>query len=129
MKAGFAMPFIAMFVICAPVAAQDAPDPVANPSEHRLTPEQVEQVLAEAAAKRGEARRGADQARANVEELDLLPPVYGEVGVTIGTDGYRSAYGSATYPLGHSGSASILLNFDNWKHEQPWDWGNRPPNR
>ena len=131
MKASFAIPVVAMIALSAPAFAQDVPVPAPNPSEHRLSPEQVEQVLAEAAARRSVSESGgsAQAVQADDGDLDLVPPIYGEVGFAVGTGGYRSAYGSATYPLGQNGSASILLNFDTWNHEQPWDWGNRPPNR
>ena len=72
----------------ASASAQAQTAPVA--SERRLSPDEVERVLAEAAARR-EAAEAA--------ELDTVPPVYGEVGFGIGTGGYRSAYGTVGVPL------------------------------
>jgi hypothetical protein len=69
-------------------AAQPQPTPVA--SERRLSPDEVERVLAEAAAR----REAAEDAR-----LHSGPQVSGEVGFGIGTGGYRSAYGTVGVPL------------------------------
>jgi hypothetical protein len=129
MKAGLVAPFIAMLALSAPAIGQQGAEPAATPSERRLTPQQVEQVLAEAEARRTAAERKALEP--DGEELDLVPPIYGELGFTVGTGGYRSAYGSAVYPMGPNASAAVSFNFDR-AHEDSdlyWDWGNRPPNR
>jgi hypothetical protein len=73
--------------------------PVAPPQ--RLTDEQVEQVLAAAAAK-----REAVEAASPPPKLDI----HGEVGVTIGTGGYEVVYGSAFVPLGDDGAAIVALS-------------------
>ena len=129
MRADFVTPIIAMFALSAPAVGQQAADPAAaNPTERRLTPQQVEQVLAEAEARRAAAEGGATQP--DGDELDLVPPIYGELGVSIGTGGYRSAYGSAVYPMGPNGSAAISLHFDRGREDPIYrDGGNRPPNR
>lgn len=68
-----------------------------------LTPEQ-----AEAAKEAGAARNAQDAA------LGLEPgrdrTIHGEMGVAIGTGGYRSMYGTAVVPLGDS--ATLGLSFD-----------------
>jgi len=93
-------------------AAQDlaAGDPPAPAPEHRLSPEQVEAILAEAAAKREAVERqpALDEAKAPA------PQVHGEVGFTVGTGGYREAFGTAVYPLGEDGVAVISLDLVNW---------------
>ena len=130
MNSGFAIPAFSVLAMAAPAPAQESPVPAPIPSEHRLTPQQVEQVLAEAAARRASAEKGtAPAVETDGEELEPLHPIYGEVGFSIGTGGYRSAYGSAVYPVGQDGFASISLNFDHMDQDQHWDWGDRPPNR
>ncbi|MDB5715389.1 MAG: hypothetical protein JWO15_2786 [Sphingomonadales bacterium] len=69
-----------------------------------LTPEQVE------AAKEAGATRNARDA-----SLGLEPgrdrSIHGEMGVAIGTGGYRSMYGTAIVPLGDS--ATLGLSYEN----------------
>ena len=102
----------AAILICSTgAAAQETATPSSD--ERRLTPEQVEKVLAEAAAKRETG------ARPTLEEFDAddapaVPQVHGEVGFGIGTGGYREAYGTAIYPLGIDGFAAISLDFVDW---------------
>lgn len=72
--------------------------PIAAQAETiRLTPEQ-----AEAAIESGAARRTR-----SVDALSDLPGadrgIHGEVGVSVGTGGYRSIYGEAAIPLGNTG--------------------------
>ena len=106
----------AAILICATgAAAQETATPSVAPSsdERRLSAEQVEEVLAEAAAKRGAG------ARPTLEEFDAddapaVPQVHGEVGFGIGTGGYREAYGTAIYPLGNDGFAAISLDVVDW---------------
>ena len=130
MSTAIATTVIALFALSAPAMGQQAADPAAKPSdERRLSPQQVEQVLADAAARRASAENKA--AVPEGDELGVVPPIYGEMGFGIGTGGYRSAYGSAVYPMGPNGSAAISLSFDRAHDdlEAYWDWGNRPPNR
>jgi hypothetical protein len=87
-------------VLAFPTSISAQPAPVA--SERRLSPDEVERVLAEAAARR-EAAEAA--------QLDAKPPVYGEVGFGIGTGGYRSAYGTVGVPL-DDGFASFSFSSD-----------------
>ena len=93
-------------------AAQNAADPAPISSERRLTPEQVEAVLAEVAAKR-EASEKRAQDTVEVEELDPLriPPVQGEFGIGLGTSGYREVFGTGIYPMGTNGGAAISFDF------------------
>jgi hypothetical protein len=96
----------------ASVAAQDsaAPSVPLSSDERRLTPEEVEKVLAEAAAKREKAARPALE-HLDEEDAPAVPQVHGEVGFGIGTGGYREAYGAAIYGLGNDASAAISLDF------------------
>lgn len=115
MKASLLVAACAACLSTAPAFAQDSAAPDSSASERRLTPEQVEAVLAEAAAKRSAT------AELSIEDFDappLPPQIHGEVGFGIGTGGYREAYGSAIYPLGNYGSAAISLNFIDWGHRR-----------
>jgi hypothetical protein len=102
---------IASLLMPAPALAQ-ASGPATSPlSERRLSPEQIEAVLAEAAKK-----REAAVVRADPDAIDPAPKpqVHGEVGFSIGTGGYREAFGTAIYPLGEDGVAAISLDFVDW---------------
>lgn len=92
----------------APVLAQ-ASDPAAPPpSERRLTPEQIEAVLAEAAKKREAAQAHASP---DLVEGEARRQVHGEVGFAVGTGGYREVFGTAIYPMGDDGAAAISMDF------------------
>ena len=85
-------------------AAQAAP---AAASERRLSPEQIEMVLAEAAKKREAADR-----EARPEAVDRAPrQMHGEFGVSLGTGGHREAFGTAVYPMEYGGAAAISFDF------------------
>lgn len=105
----FRMTVIAALLLPAPALAQAA-EPAPSASERRLSPEQIEAVLAEAARK-----REANQAQALSEGVDPGVPSrpQGEVGVSVGTGGYREVYGSAIYPMGDDGAAAISFDFLN----------------
>ncbi len=72
-----------------------APAPIAD--ERRLSPAEVERILEEAAKK----RVAADKPPARVIE--------GEVGVSVGTGGYREIFGTAVVPVGKDGTAIISI--------------------
>ena len=91
-------PILLAALFAAPVSAATPP-----PSEHRLTPAQIQQVLDDAAAQREASDR-------LIGALPATPDVHGELGVEIGTGGYRSAYGSAVLGIGRRGSA--MVSFD-----------------
>ena len=108
---------IALAVLAAPAAAmaENPAAPTSATDERRLSPAQVEAVLAEAAAKRAAPHRPApaDTAIADEDVPAPAPQVHGEVGFTIGTGGYREAYGTAIYPL-KEGIVAISLDFTDW---------------
>ena len=116
---------IAAAAICCPslVLAQTSPAVASPTDERRLTPEQIEAVLAEAAKKRAAAEKQVHVEQVAIDEADPSPPpqVHGEVGFGIGTGGYREVFGTGVYPIGEDGVAAISLDFV--------DWGNRrfPP--
>ncbi len=81
--------------------------PVAVQAETiRLTPEQ-----AEAARDAGAARRAGSASLPPVDTALSDRRVHGEVGLTVGTGGYRSFYGAAAVPLGDDGE--VMLGYDN----------------
>ena len=74
----------------------------AAPSAIRLTQAVIDRVLADAALKR----------EARPQPVDAAPPerkVHGEVGFEIGSDGYRSVYGTSALELPDGGFA--ILSF------------------
>jgi hypothetical protein len=88
------------------VAAAQSPAP-SSADERRLTPEQIEKVLADAAAKR------EGSARPQMEPDDQPPPIFGELGVTVGTGGYREGYGTVVYPF-DEGAAAFSFDYLDW---------------
>jgi len=88
-----------------PGTALAAPDqaPLPMASERRLSPDQIETVLDDAARKR-ELAPLADE--------NLPPAIHGEIGFSIGTGGYRSAYGTAVVPLPGEGVAILSFGTD-----------------
>jgi len=104
-----------MIAVIALAAAQAAADPAPVGSEHRLTPEQVEAILAEAATKR-EASENRDFADMESQPLDPLPApqIHGEFGIGLGNAGYREIYGTGIYPIGVDGVAAMSFDFLNW---------------
>lgn len=85
-------------------AAPGAAKPL--PSEVRLSDEEKEKVLEAAAAKNREPAAPAVE-----DEAEDQPgrPIHGEVGFSVGSGGYRSAYGTAVVPLEGDGVAIISL--------------------
>ena len=81
----------------APAFAADVPR-AAIGDEHRLSPVEVQKILDQAAARRELA---GDPEPRRIE---------GELGVAIGTGGYREAFGTAVIPLGQDGTA--IISFD-----------------
>ena len=93
-------------------AAQSAADPAPVSSERRLTPEQVEAVLAEAAAKR-EAAEKRSTTVIEIPDLQPLPPpqLQGEFGIGLGTGGIREIYATGFTPIGDEGAAALTFDF------------------
>ena len=68
-----------------------------------LTPDQAE------AAKEAGARAHARDAGIGLDPGTPGRQIHGEVGVTIGTGGYRALYGTAVSPLGQTGVVAISV--------------------
>ncbi len=88
---------LTMLALLAPASAFAAPAPA---PVQRLSDAQVEQVLADAAA-----RREAAEAAAPAPGL----AIHGEVGVEVGTGGHRAAFGTAYVPLGKDSGATVTF--------------------
>ena len=97
---------IAAILLPTPLVAAD-PQRVAMPDEHRLSDVEVQKILENAAAKHQSQPVPVPPA----ETLAPPPrPIEGEMGVAIGTGGYREAFGTAVVPLGQDGVA--IISFD-----------------
>ena len=98
--------------------AQSATDPAPAGGEHRLTPEQIEAVLAEAALKR-EASERRSPTTIDIADLEPMraPQPHGEFGIGVGTGGYREIFGTSIVPMGTRGGAAFSFDFV--------DFGNR----
>jgi hypothetical protein len=79
-----------------------APASAAEPAPvQRLSEAQIAQVLDEAAAKRETVEAAAPPPKADI---------HGEVGVAIGTGGYREIFGDAFIPFGDDGGATLSFS-------------------
>jgi hypothetical protein len=110
-----------MSILVAAIAlalAQSAANPAPSSGEHRLTPEQIETVLAEAAAKREASQMRAPET-IDIPDLEPMraPQPHGEFGIGMGTGGYREIFGTGIYPMGTDGVAAVSFDFV--------DFGNR----
>ena len=79
------------------------PDPALAGAVRRLSPEQREAAI-EAGASR--PALGIDGGNGPDHQI------HGEVGVAVGTGGYRAAYGTAVVPLGDTGVAAVSVETD-----------------
>ena len=88
-----------------PAAALAADPAVPLAPVHNLSEAERDRILDQAAAKHRSVGIVAEDLGAD----EPRRPVYGEVGFGIGTDGYRSAYGTAVVPLD---DGFAILSFD-----------------
>ena len=79
------------------------PDPALAGAVHRLSPEQREAAIEAGAAR---STLGIDGGNGPDRQI------HGEMGVAIGTGGYRAAYGTAVVPLGDTGAAAVSVETD-----------------
>lgn len=84
------------------------PTPALAADERRLSAAEVEQIL-EAAAQKREAPT-ISAAAPVVKVKTPARPIEGEVGVTVGSGGYREVFGTAIVPVGADGVA--IISFD-----------------
>lgn len=105
---------LAALMVPAIAFAQTPATPASTTDERRLTPAQVEAVLADVAAKRTASQKQVPvDVNATDDEPVPAPQVHGEVGFAIGTGGYHEAFGTAVYPL-EDGIVAISLGFADW---------------
>ena len=98
--------FLIAIAATSPVTAYAANHaPIAD--EHRLSEAEVQKILDTAATKRDAPTIPAPQLP---QAKPPARPIESEVGVAIGTGGYREAFGTAVVPLGDDGLA--ILSFD-----------------
>jgi len=101
---------MAATLLAVPGVATAAPPPSGTDAkgvvaEYRLSAAEIDAVLAAAASQ----RESGETARVEAPAAAQRPLVEGEVGVAIGTGGYRSAYGSAYVPLPGDGGLAISV--------------------
>ena len=85
-------------------------------SEIRLSQAEIDRVLADAAAKREARPRPLPIAGEPVEQRK----VHGEVGFEIGSDGYRSVYGTSALELPDGGFAIVSFQTARRRGEQDY---------
>ena len=109
--------------LLSPSLAYAAPDSAAPmPSEIRLSEAEKERILEAAAAS------SRDRPARQTDDADAADApgrqIHGEVGVEVGTGGYRSAYGTAIVPLNGDGVAIISLGSTDFgsrsRYFDPW---------
>jgi hypothetical protein len=87
----------------AALAADPAQPAAPAPAEQRLSADQVEKILDDAARKRE---------LAEISTEGTGPAIRGEIGFSVGTGGYRSAFGTAVVPLPGDGVAILSFGTD-----------------
>jgi hypothetical protein len=93
------------------LAALALPVPARAADERRLSPTEVERILEAAAVKN---KAVADLAKPADVAARPVRPVQGEVGVAVGSGGYREAYGTAIMPVGDEGVAIISIGSEEY---------------
>jgi hypothetical protein len=93
--------YLLPLAILAPSAGYAALGEVPAPSEIRLSQDEIDKVLDEAARRREHPQPSAENPKRQV---------HGEVGFSVGTGGYRSAYGTAIVPFDDEGFAIFSLD-------------------
>lgn len=97
-----------------------APAATAPPAETLDTAEQIKRWLAESPA-----ATTPDEGFGEGVRLPRERKIHGEVGVAVGTGGYRSGYITSVMPLGENGT--LALTFGQEKNGYRQYWGGRPP--
>lgn len=82
------------------------PAPALAADERRLSAVEVEQILDKAAQK----REATTIARTVEKAPAPARPIEGEVGVSVGSGGYREMFGTAIVPVGAEGVAIISID-------------------
>ena len=91
-----------------PQAANETSQP-STASERRLTPEQVDAILAKTGKRPADAAVGEGPATGITEASRCPTRPHGEMGVEMGSGGYSGTYGAAVVPLGCSAAVAISV--------------------
>lgn len=91
-----------------PQAANETSQP-SNASERRLTPEQVDAILAKTGKRPADAAVGEGPATGITEARPCPTKPHGEMGVEMGSGGYSGTYGAAVVPLGCNAAVAISV--------------------
>lgn len=104
-------------------AAEPAPamNDAAPPPETLSTAEQIKRWLAESPA-----ATTPDEVFGDGVRLPRDRQIHGEVGVAVGTGGYRSGYITSVMPLGENGTLALTFGQEKNGYRQYWG-GGRPP--
>lgn len=99
-----------------------APAVTARQPETLDTAEQIKRWLAESPA----ATTTPEEALSDGVRLPRERKIHGEVGVAVGTGGYRSGYITSVMPLGDNGTFALTIGQEKNGYRQYWG-GGRPP--
>jgi hypothetical protein len=91
-----------------PQAANETSQP-SNASERRLTPDQVDAILAKTGKRPADAAVGEGPATGITEARPCPTKPHGEMGVEMGSGGYSGTYGAAVVPLGCNAAVAISV--------------------
>ena len=91
-----------------PQAANETSQP-STASERRLTPEQVDAILAKTGKRPADAPVGEGPATGITEARPCPTKPHGEMGVEMGSGGYSGTYGAAVVPLGCNAAVAISV--------------------
>ena len=91
-----------------PQAANETSQP-STASERRLTPEQVDAILAKTGKRPADAAVGEGPATGITEASPCPTRPHGEMGVEMGSGGYSGTYGTAMVPLGCNAAVAISV--------------------
>ena len=80
--------------------------PASSPAERRLTPQQIDKVLADTAKRNKEIHVGRGTL---ADERPCPTKPHGEMGVEMGTGGYGAMYGSAVIPVGCNATVAVAV--------------------
>ena len=91
-----------------PQAANETSQP-SNASERRLTPEQVDAIMARTGKRPADAAVGDGPATGITDASSCPTKPHGEMGVEMGSGGYSGTYGAAVVPLGCNAAVAISV--------------------
>lgn len=94
-----------------------APAVTAPPAETLDTAEQIKRWLADSPA------AGPEEAYGDGVRLGRDRQIHGEVGVAVGTGGYRSGYITSVMPIGETGTLALTFGQEKNGYRSYWDAG------